>query len=301
MSSTRDAKGTTAFFSGAVQQALLLWMESRPVVQVMIAARFTTAGLLSGEEGRRTWELATGLLVWATAGIAVYVFNGAMDVTEDRANGSSRPIASGRLDPGRAIWYSAAMTALALAGGAYLQLSAQVALFLALGYLYSGPPSPAKRSAVTASVTTIGLGAATFWAGGQSAGATPPAVIVFATVMSAWIGLVGALVKDLGDLAGDALAGRRTSVVVHGAAGVRYCAALFAVLLGVSGLLSAYWYAPRLLPAMLTLSAGAAWTARRCVHPVESPGRDGARRPYRAFMATQYAATTVAAATVLLT
>lgn len=82
------------------------WEESRPPVQVAITGRFLVGVLLAvlgtggvvgfGGDGRG-WRIAVAAGAWLAAGMAVYVSNGMADPREDRANGSARPIASGRL------------------------------------------------------------------------------------------------------------------------------------------------------------------------------------------------------------
>lgn len=79
-------------------------------------------------------------------------FNGLADVVEDRANASTRPIASGRLSNRDALLVVQGAVVLSLALSAAAGITIQAVVFLLLGYAYSGPPFPAKRHWAAASV-----------------------------------------------------------------------------------------------------------------------------------------------------
>lgn len=121
-------------------------VEARPVVQIVFLMRFTVGAAFSSHDLADGTHLAAGVLVWWLAVVAAYLVNGVLDVKEDRANGSARPIARGDL-PERT---AAMLTAVAAAGSLLLSLcvpglTVWVALLLLLGWLYSAPPFPAKR------------------------------------------------------------------------------------------------------------------------------------------------------------
>ncbi|WP_182878052.1 UbiA family prenyltransferase [Microbispora sp. H10670] len=269
-------------------------LESRPLVQVMFLSRFLAGAALTGRVGAHVVSVAAGAVAWSAAAVAVYVFNGIMDVAEDRGNGSRRPIASGRLSRANATAFTGCAAALALAIGTTAGITVHVLLFLGLGYLYSGPPRAAKRAGAAACAVIAALGLATFWAGARAAHGHSAAVVVFGLVMSGWMGLVGALAKDIADVPGDALAGRRTFAVRYGITPVARCAAALAVAVAVAGDAAAALTAPVLLPSMLILTLGACRVAGDC----RSLAGETPRNPYRSFMATQYA--TIAALGITL-
>jgi 4-hydroxybenzoate polyprenyltransferase/chlorophyll synthase/homogentisate solanesyltransferase/geranylgeranylglycerol-phosphate geranylgeranyltransferase len=270
-------------------------LESRPLVQVMFLSRFLAGAALTGRAGEHLGPVAAGAVAWLAAAVAVYVFNGVMDVAEDRGNGSRRPIASGRLPRAGAAIFTACTAGLTLGIGATAGILAEVLLFLGLGYLYSGPPRPAKRSGTAACAVIAALGLVTVWAGMRAAQGYSTSAVVFGLVVSGWMGLVGALAKDVTDVPGDTLAGRDTFAVRHGIVRVaRYTAAL-AITVALAGVAAAALTAPVLLPAMLVLAAGAGRVAADCRTVAGSAPRD----PYRSFMATQYATIATLAVTLL--
>lgn len=274
-------------------------LESRPLVQVMFVSRFLAGAVLTGGVGEHGASVVTGTVAWFSASVSVYVFNGVMDVAEDRANRSRRPIASGRLPRANTLVFMGCATVLALGLGTAVGIVIDVALFLGLGYLYSGPPLPAKRSGPAASAVITGLGLTTFWAGAHTAQGSSPDAVVFGLVMSGWMGLVGALAKDIGDVPGDALAGRRTFAVRYGIVPVARSTAVLAVVVGAAGIAASALTAPILLPSMLVLAICSLRLAGRCrslaVHSALTTTRD----PYRTFMAAQYAVTGTLGITLL--
>jgi 4-hydroxybenzoate polyprenyltransferase len=76
------------------------FLEARPAVQGIFLLRFLAgasfAGSLSAGEVVN-FALWTGVALWICATLSVYILNGVMAVEEDRINGSSRPVASGKL------------------------------------------------------------------------------------------------------------------------------------------------------------------------------------------------------------
>jgi 4-hydroxybenzoate polyprenyltransferase len=288
--------------SSSPQRVLLMsWTESRPVMQGMFIVRFLSCAVLAGAAGHHLWAVTGGAVSWLCTAISVYVFNGVMDRPEDVANGKKRPIATGRLSVRTAMRVVAITAVLGLAGSLLVGLWVQVVVLLALGYVYSAPPWPAKRFGITTSLVIGGMALATFWAGAEVGGGINAAVVVFAVVMSAWIGVVGAFLKDVGDAPGDAAAGRRTFAVVHGAATVLRWVAVLALTIGSGGLVAGSLWATSVLPAMAVLTAGAVWVALRC-RGTDPHQQDKAivARPYHASFLVQYATCAVAIAAALV-
>jgi 4-hydroxybenzoate polyprenyltransferase len=278
--------------TGAVRTLGLCLREARPVVQVMYLLRFTTGVALAGGLAGAGGRVVAGAAAWAAASFAVYLYNGVGDRAEDRRNASARPVARGDLPAARAAGVAggAAAAAVALAATAGWLLAGLTAAWLVLGYSYSAPPLALKRHVPGEFLTGGGGSLLSCYAGYVTvAGRAVPAreALLFGVAISLWTGLVGQT-KDLPDRAGDAAAGRHTlpclvgerraSVILGGTA--LALAAGFAVLCAL--------LAPALLYAAVPLAAGAAAVATALARP----GRDRQqlRRPYRLFMATQYAA-----------
>jgi len=274
-------------------------VESRPVVQAMFLSRFLIGAVLTGRAGDHLAAVALGAAGWLAGSVAVYAFNGLMDVTEDRENRSARPIATGRLSLVSAAIFTCSAAVLALGLSIAAGIGIDIASFLGLGYVYSGPPRPAKRSGVTASAVVGLLGIVTFCAGAHSAQGDSRAAVVFGLVISCWMGLVGALAKDIGDVPGDALAGRRTFAVRCGIAPVARCTAVTAVLIAVAGITASALTAPVLFPSCWCWPGGSVRVAGSCRALPAQPARVIARNPYRSFMVTQYAVTATLIVTLL--
>jgi 4-hydroxybenzoate polyprenyltransferase len=257
-------------------------VEARPVVQVVFAARFVVGWVLSGAALGVPW---LGLTGWVAAAVAVYVLNGITDLDGDRTNGSHRPLASGRLAPGEAKAVTAGCTAAALLAGLALG-SVYLALllgFLFVGAAYSMAPFRWKDTTTGAAASVVALGFLTYLAGAAATGTRPgPILLLYAAVMSAWMGGVGAVAKDFSDVRGDAGAGRRTAVIRFGPARTRAAVGYGAVLVAAA-LLAVTPAFPRLLLPAVALALGAA-----AVVVATRRGTGPARRPYRAFMLAQY-------------
>nr|WP_083905799.1 UbiA family prenyltransferase [Nocardia transvalensis] len=277
--------------------------ESRISVQIIFHIRFCTAVVLGTSilDGR----VAAAALAWLLATLAIYVFNGVMDVTEDRANGSTRPISRGSLPVPIAAGGVVAAGALALAIGGVVDaggwLPVLILAYLACGYAYSGAPVFGKRRGSTAMLLVLGMGVLTYVAGWQAAGREGGLpVLLLGTAMSLWMAGVGALSKDLSDAEGDAAGGRRTPVIRWGDTRVRVLITANAVLIGGGYLAAALFFAPILIPSALTLVAGALAVGVLAATSRHAVGRDGRRRTYRGFMVTQYAVHIAVLATLLL-
>jgi 4-hydroxybenzoate polyprenyltransferase len=270
---------------------ILAWKEARPVVQVIFQLRFQAAALLAVQAGdgfRPSGRLVTGGLAWLFTTWHVYLLNGLSDQVSDRRNGSARPLASNQLSPGAARAVLTALSLLALGFGAVSgwPLLILVGVMLALGYGYSAGGRPMKASAPGSMLVILAGGLATYTAGWYCAGGTAPTAefVMVAGTMSAWMALAG-MTKDLPDVTGDRAAGRRTLPILLGEAQTRLLIAGFAV--GVAGCaLLATWRAGLPPTFAATLAAGAGALVVRLI----AAHTQNRRRPYRAFMATQYAA-----------
>ena len=273
----------------------LSWREARPVVQLIFLLRFCVGGMLAWayRDPGVPWTSVVAAAGWVAATWAIYLVNGIADVVEDRENGSARPIASGRLATGPASVAGWLLAGVAIGCGAAVSLTqlVLVVLMLGVGWAYSMGPHPLKKSVAGFTTSVIALGMLTYLAGWCAvAGPQRPsaALLLFGAVMSCWMGLVGST-KDLPDERGDRKAGRRTLPVVLGARTARVVMAGQAVLLGLAFLVAAAtWHAP-LLPVAVVVLAGALTVAGIALRPVRDD-RALKRRPYRAFMLTQYVA-----------
>jgi 4-hydroxybenzoate polyprenyltransferase len=282
-------------------------VEARPAVQVMFLLRFATAGVLTALPGTG-WDVARiagAALVWWAAVVAVYLFNGLADAAEDRANGSRRPIATERVSPGLARRWVVVFGLTALLGAWPLGLFGPVTLLLALGYLYSGPPFHLKRHPILAIVAALGGGILTYGAGylvtaGPWRVGEGRSLMLFALMMTMWMGLVGGIAKDFSDIAGDAIASRRNLTLRLGLHRVRWLVSLVALTIGAAFPVAAWRWVPDLLPAALLTLGGAALLGVVSISSLSHGDRIRRRRPYRVFMVTQYATHLTVIATISL-
>jgi 4-hydroxybenzoate polyprenyltransferase len=266
-------------------------VEARPVVQLVFLLRFLAGFALAGHHlpVGQWYRLPVAALTWTLAVAAVYLLDGVTDVAEDRFNGSVRPIARGALPRPVATavclcWAALAMSGAVVLGGGYLVL---VPALLVSGYLYATPPVRLKNSTGGAGLTLLTGGLLTFLAGAAVPGLRYPSVpvVLFAIVMSLWMGAVGALAKDLSDAYGDGLVGRRTRAVVRGIGPAAARLSVHALAIGAGFLVAAVLVARVLVVPAVVLLAGAATVSFAC-HRSRADGRW--RRPYRMFMITQY-------------
>jgi 4-hydroxybenzoate polyprenyltransferase len=167
-----------------------------------------------------------------------------------------------------------------------------VSVALSLGYLYSGPPCYLKRGAFTGAMTGICGGLLTYMAGDTAGGGMvfTSRLAYFAVTMSLWMGLVGSLTKDLSDLAGDAAAGRRTAALMVGETKARLAASVAATSVATAFLVTAISFDRMLILSAITLGCGAVALTIICLPKFSLGNFSFRRRPYRAFMVTQYAA-----------
>lgn len=262
--------------------------EARPSVQVAFLLRFSSAAALTGvhDAGR----FALGALGWELAILVIYLYNGVADVTEDRLNGTGRPIAAGLL-PVR----TARRVSLAVAGGTVLgaelfdrPMALPLLGMLLLGALYSLPRRGFRRTAGGAFLIVLLGVLLTYEAGCVAADRPmpPPDVLFLAACMATWTAAVGTITKDLSDVRGDAAAGRRSLPVLLGDDRARRLAVVLA--LAVAGAFALVgWHRPVLLPGAAVAVAGAVALAAVVGRRAPAAGRAGSRVAYRLFMVTQ--------------
>ena len=274
------------------QHARRCLVEARPAVQVICMLRFFVGALL----GRRTGGFdRTGVLVgalgWCAASIAIYLYNGVTDREEDVANGSRRPIASGELPAGFAAGAAVAAAAVAVGCCAVVGRAelAAVTGYLLAGYAYSGAPFTFKRSYATVMPTVAALGLTTYLAGALSTGNRPgPQLAVFAVTNATWMALVGGISKDMSDVPGDRVAGRRSWPIVLGLARTRKLLGAVAAGVAMGFLAASHAYARNLTGCAAVMVIGAVAVSVACRFVRESATRSRCRLPYRAFMWTQH-------------
>lgn len=292
---TKTLSREPAVALGSARSVRLAWQEARPVVQLIFMLRFLAGAALgaayAGEVAAATAVVAA--LSWLATTWAVYLLNGVADVVEDRANGSTRPIARGELPEATAerIVWALATTGLVLGALVSPVMLLLVALMLAVGWAYSLGPFPCKQNMPGFLVSVFALGVLTYLAGWHASGAGNPQgpVLLFGIMMSLWMGLAG-WTKDLSDTRGDRLAGRRTLPVLLGEWGARVVMAAAASLVGWTFVLFGAGLAGRLLPVAVVVCAGSAMLSLVAVTPLGNSDRAAKRRPYRVFMVTQYVA-----------
>lgn len=285
--------GMVSRLSRFAKVLLLCLLEARPAVQGIFLLRFLAGASFSGPllSGAASTSLYAGTALWGCVTFSIYILNGAMDVEEDRINRSARPVARRDLTVAQAVTAAAILATLGLAGALMLGMAWNVAAMLALGWLYSGPPLYLKRwPAGLAAVAILG-GLLTYHAGYTANGAADELLelAVFGGVMALWMGLVGQT-KDLSDVEGDREAGRRSGPVAWGEDLARLLYSGIAFVLGGAYLVWSALYAPGLLGSAAVLMLGALGVIAVTLGPWSKGDRTKRRRPYKAFMLTQYGA-----------
>ncbi|MEC3974249.1 UbiA prenyltransferase family protein [Amycolatopsis sp. H20-H5] len=278
-------------FADTLRDCLL---EARPVVQLIFFVRLIAGAALAAPwlHGVAPETLLPGILSWGCAVVFVYLFNGSADIVEDQASEKNRPIAQGHLPQTVALKWCRGFATTAVLSGLWTGplFTLLVVAMLALGYLYSAPGFGFKRHYLgAAAVATLG-GALTFLAGFLLGGGElpNPSLLLLTAAMSAWMGCVGSVAKDFSDVHGDKLAGRRTLVVIFGKRAASVVVAACALCVATSFAIVAWNWVPAMRVSATVMLAGSfcvtflALVHMRGAHP---------RNPYRAFMATQYAAT----------
>ena len=274
-------------------------VEARPQVQIVFLMRFAAGVMLCAPGAHALSRAAAGAAAWFCATVAVYVFNGVADRAEDVANGSSRPIARGDLPVRSALRLCVVLSAAACAASTWLGIRVLVvmALYLMLGYCYSGPPFPFKLRYYSTSIGGSALGLLTYLGGAlTSVDRFTPGLTVYAVMMSLWMGAVGGIAKDLSDVAGDRAAGRRSWPVVFGERRARFALRCAAVAVAVAFAVASAVAEVRILWCAGAVLIGAVVVVLASADPGRGADRARRRLPYRAFMWTQYLSHAVLAA-----
>ncbi len=270
--------------------------EARPSVLVIQFIRFMAGAALAVRITGHWVPLRAvlGVLSWELVIVWTYLFNGVMDLQEDRVNGSRRPIASGMLTRSTAIRCAqgAAALSLACAGLLGLPITCTVLAMLLIGWQYSASPGRLKGRPTGTAATGAALGFLAYLAGflGQAGSAWrhPTAkALIFVLVMSAWMALVGTPAKDLPDAQGDAAAGRKTLVLLWGENATRRALAAAAVTIAITFAVAAAVSMPLLRWPAVTLATGSSIIAVAALSRISAGDRSRRRRPYRIFMLTQ--------------
>jgi 4-hydroxybenzoate polyprenyltransferase len=283
-SGTSIHRRTTSWALG--RQIQYVVAEARPVVQVVFLMRLAAATGVLWQPSQRALVMVPG---WLLLVVAIYVFNGITDVQGDEINGSERPIASGRLTQASARRWCVGLSCCGLAMCGLVSRSelALGGVLLAIGWAYSAGPS--FKSTPLGLEISVGCGAAlTYTAGWVVRGSGDYRSLALMLALSGWVGLC-CVTKDFSDVEGDRVAGRRTLPVMLGQKRAAVVVATTAVTGGVAVLTASIWIGAWFTTAML-IASGSVVLASVVLTSAEAPGRSTRRRPYRAFMATQYAA-----------
>jgi 4-hydroxybenzoate polyprenyltransferase len=260
--------------------------EARPPVQAVFLLRLVAAMSLFGQARAVDFVVLAG---WLLLVVSVYVFNGITDLAADSANGSRRPIASGRLTPDAALHFclGASACGLALCWLAGPNVFGLGVVMLVLGWAYSA--GPAWKNTPVGFGVVVGLGAAlTYLVGWFAGGSADVRRLVAMLAIAAWVGLCCAS-KDFSDVAGDRLAGRRTWPVSLGPHRAALLLGAIAITTGSVVLAGSIMSGVPLAPAAILLT-GSVVLAAISIAAAADRSREVRRRPYQAFMATQYAA-----------
>jgi 4-hydroxybenzoate polyprenyltransferase/chlorophyll synthase len=268
--------------------------EARPAVQLVFMLRAAACAGLLWHPSPRAF---VGLSGWLLITVTIYTFNGVTDVTEDTANGSSRPIASGRLPVDIARTWCAALAGvgLVLCGFASPVEASVGAAMLALGWSYSAGPT-FKESSFGAAVIIGAMAALSYIAGACAIGNVTVRSLIVPMSIALWVALCCAA-KDFSDVDGDRLAGRRTWPVVLGNVGAARRLAVVSIAGAALTLGFALWARSDLLPA-IGLAMGSVALSVAVMGLASNRNRRIRRRIYRVFMSTQYLANAMLLVTV---
>lgn len=272
--------------------ARLCLTEARPAVLAITLLRYLVGVLLADGAGpTRPGRIAAGAAGIAAAAIAVYVYNGVTDRQEDVANGSRRPIAAGMLSVRCAAGAAAASASASLACGLVLGMGgfAMIGAYLAVGYAYSGPPFRFKNGFGTVMPSVVVLGLAAYFCGATADGGRPgPNLAVFALGNALWMAVVGGISKDLSDVPGDRIAGRRSWPIVLGLRRARLALCIAAATAALGFCVAVADTATELAGCAVVMLLGAMAVTVACGYVREGAARGRCRLPYRAFMWTQH-------------
>ncbi|WP_405775302.1 UbiA family prenyltransferase [Streptomyces sp. NBC_01538] len=276
------------------RQAADCLAESRPSVQLVFLLRFLAGSLLGVAAGpAQHGNVAVVGVGWMCCTMAIYLFNGVADREEDIANASTRPIASGRLPVRSAVVVVGTLTTTGLlcAFSAGTGSGLLAVAYLLVGYAYSGPPFPLKRTYYTCTGAGLGLGLTTYAAGFLAGGRRPDvSLVIFAGAMTLWMACVGGIAKEFSDVEGDRVAGRRTWPMVLGDTRARWLLAVVAGGISAGLTVVALLYSAQLIWCAVTVLLGAFGVTVAGLRATPGQDRSSRRTPYRAFMVTQLAA-----------
>ncbi|WP_081706216.1 UbiA family prenyltransferase [Nocardia sp. CNY236] len=277
--------------AGAGQALWLCFVEARPTVQSMFVLRLVVGGMLC-DTVRFTADIVRCGIAWLLAIASSYIWNGCSDLVSDRINGSGRPLATGMLERAVAFRVAAATAAASLVLSALVSVGLLLHTIgaLLLGYAYSFGRHALKRGAVGVTFTAVAIGVLSFDAGRVAFGGTITAEFVtFTAGLTLWL-VIGGAVKDLDHLPGDIAAGRRPFFArvgyPRGSVGVACGAVVPSAGIAYVALVSGV---PLKAAAVGSIVGSLAlWVCPWRGFTANTPA--GRRRPYRAFMHTQYAA-----------
>ncbi len=264
-------------------------LEARPIVQLMFALRFLAGGALCSH-GNVGVGFCGGLAAWLSAAVCAYLWNGCSDLDGDRINGSTRPLAAGRLSVRTALSVAGALavTSVALTWWFVPACTAHTVALLILGYAYSFGRRALKTTPLGVLVAALLIGLLSYDAGRVAAGGGCSAeLLVFAVGATLWT-VVGAVVKDLDQLPGDLASGRRPLISRMPYSWVRNGVSVVAltVALGVAGAVAATGVP--LLASATALLVGVAAFVVGMPPQLVSTTSEARNRPYFAYMYTQY-------------
>lgn len=159
-----------------------------------------------------------GTLAMYLVALYAYVYNDIQDMDIDRINSSDSPLPSGRVSKGQAMNLSIAsvLSALAIAFSVNLWVFAVACFGIALGYVYSTPPLSLKDRFLLKQTTACIWCAMSSLGGGIAASGQITGTTLYAAILFFAYGMAFSPVADIGDIAGDRAAGKRTLPVVMG-------------------------------------------------------------------------------------
>ncbi|MEO5873484.1 MAG: UbiA family prenyltransferase, partial [Streptosporangiaceae bacterium] len=176
----------------------LCFRESRPIVQAMCLLRFATGVILGATVGGPpdSPRALGGALAWVAAAFTIYLYNGVSDITEDRRNGSNRPVARGDLSLRDAMVGTAVASIVSLSVAVWCGglLALLVLALLAAGYAYSSPPFLWKQHIAGVFFTGTAITFLSLYAGYTCFAGTMVAdrqTVIMIVMFSLWTGLVG--------------------------------------------------------------------------------------------------------------
>lgn len=157
-------------------------------------------------------------IVMYLVALFAYVYNDVRDIETDRINSCDRPLPSGRASKGQAMKLVIATAASALTIALLLdqRVFALACFGVVLGYIYSTPPLSLKNRFLLKQTTASLWAAIASLGGGIAASGQITGMTLYAAILFFVYGMAFSPVADIGDIAGDRAAGKRTVAVVMG-------------------------------------------------------------------------------------